>query len=233
MHAVGSVPGKTGFKMLVRQDGSTVGTVGGAGLEERVKALAQRALAEKRGDFARFDLATWKPEGLDSVCGGTVDVAIEVVLPVPHLLVAGGGHVGKAIADIAPRLDWRVTVVDDRPEYATRERFPDAEEVVLAGPEWFAKSDLGRYSHLYLLGYSWRVDTEILKHALPRFPGAVGVIGSKAKWVEMRAALARAGVDDALVARIASPIGLDIKAETPAEIAIAVLAEAIEKERTR
>lgn len=231
--AVGSVPGKAGFKMLVRGDGATVGTVGGAGLEERVKAMALRCLAEKRGDVGRFDLAAWRPGGLDSVCGGTVEVAIEVVLPVPHLLLAGGGHVGKAIADVARTLDWRVTVVDARPEYATRERFPDVAEVAAAGPEWFAAADLAPYSHLYVLGHSWRIDTEILKQALPRFPGTVGVIGSEAKWVQMRDALRKEGVADEALERVRSPIGLPIGAQTPAEIAVAVVAEIVQAEKAR
>lgn len=225
--AVGSVPGKVGSVMLVRADGLSEGTVGGAGLEEKVRAAALAALASGQGTIARFDLANWKPEGLDSVCGGTVEVAIDVVNPPPHLLLFGGGHCAKALADVCDVLGWRYAVVDERAEFASRERFPRATD--LAGgvdpAAWAAQADLSRFSHCYLLGHSHHVDTAILVAALPRFSGFFGVIGSKAKRVSMFERARKAGVDDALLARVKCPIGLDIGAESPAEIAVAVAGE--------
>src|SRR5688572_8144502 len=110
----GSVPGKVGSVMIVTRDGTARGTVGGAGLEEKVKAAARAALASGTGGLETFDLAKWKPDGLNSICGGTVTVSIIVHRPLPHILIYGGGHCGKALADMAAVLDWDVTVIDPR-----------------------------------------------------------------------------------------------------------------------
>src|SRR5688572_17575132 len=130
----GSVPGKIGSTMVVTADGKTRGTVGGAGLEEKVKAAALEALRGAKGGVRHYDLANWKPQGLNSVCGGSVDVSILVHRPVPHLLLFGGGHCGKALAQLADIVEWDVTVVDAREEYANHERFPNALKVHAGDP---------------------------------------------------------------------------------------------------
>ena len=224
----GSVPGKLGSTMVVKADGSTRGTVGGAGLEEKVKAAALDALRTGKGGLRHFDLAKWKPGGLNSICGGTVDVSVVVHRPLPHLLLFGGGHCGKALADIAPTLDWDVTVVDARPEYANKERFPDAVAAIAASPAaWVKGADLADYSHAYLLGHSWEIDVEILAALLSRFDGFVGAIGSAAKRHSIEAELRKRGVPDRHLARLVCPIGADVGAESPEEIAVAVAAEVV------
>ena len=223
----GSVPGKVGSAMLVLPDGSFEGTVGGAGLEEKVKKAALEALQRGRGDVLVFDLANWKPEGLDSVCGGTVHVAIDVVNPAPHLLLFGGGHCGLALAQVCDVLGWNYTVVDQRADFASAERFPRA-AATHGGADpagWAAKADLVPYSHAYLLGHSHHIDTAILAALLPRFAGIVGVIGSEAKKQSMFERVLKAGVAQEHLARVRCPIGLELGAETPAEIAVAVAAE--------
>jgi xanthine dehydrogenase accessory factor len=229
--AHGSVPGKAGATMLVHPDGSTEGTVGGAGLEERVRKAALACLAQGKGDLLTFDLANWKPQGLDSVCGGSVMVAIDVVAPPPHLLLIGGGHCAKALADVCDVLGWRYTVVDARAEFADAQRFPRAVATHGGMPpaEWAAKADLAPYSHLYLLGHDHHLDTATLVAALPRFQGKVGVIGSQAKRQSMFERARKAGIEDKDLARVRCPIGLDIGAETPAEIAVAVAAEVLQQ----
>lgn len=227
--ATGSVPGKVGSAMIVRADGAMEGTVGGAGLEERVRKAALDALDARKGTLLKYDLANWKPEGLDSVCGGTVEVAIDVVNPPPHLLLFGGGHCAKALTEICDALGWRYTVVDERAAFASAERFPRAAGTAggVDPAGWAAREELSRYTHCYLLGHSHHVDTAILLAALPRFAGTFGVIGSKAKRVSMFERARKAGLDDALLARVKCPIGIDIGAEAPAEIAVAVAAEII------
>jgi xanthine dehydrogenase accessory factor len=228
VQADGSVPGKLGSTMIVTEDGATRGTVGGAGLEERVKASALGALKTGKGSLQHYDLAKWKAQGLNSVCGGSVDVSILVHRPLPHLVLFGGGHCGKALADMGRLLDWDVTIVDVRAEYANRERFPEALDVHAIDPVAFAATaPLEDVSHVYLLGHSWEIDTSILAALLPRFDGFVGVIGSQAKRKAMFDELRRRGVPAERLSRVVCPIGVDIGSESPEEIAVAVAAEVI------
>lgn len=229
VHADGSVPGKVGSTMIVTPDGTTRGTVGGAGLEDRVRRAAAEALAGGgKGELLHYDLANWKEGGINSVCGGSVDVSVLVHRPVPHLLLVGGGHCAKALAAIADALEWDLTVVDARPEYADRERFPAAAEVVAAEPgAWLRETDLAPYTHAYLLGHSWESDTDALVELAPRFPRLLGIIGSAAKKRKMFEAARRRGVAQARLDRVVIPIGLDIGAESPEEIAVSVAAEVI------
>lgn len=228
VRSTGSVPGKVGATMLYRDDGTTAGTVGGAALEERVKALAADALVRRRGDLVHFDLQRWKEGGLPSLCGGSVDVAVEYVAAPPHLLLWGGGHVAQAIARLLPALEYDYSVADDRPEWITEERFPDAVARRCVAPSdlWkaFAPTE---FSHLYLLGYDAMKDLTVLRASLTTFPGYVGVISSHSKRVHMFAELRASGMSEAALARVHAPIGLTIGAESPAEIAVSVVGEII------
>ncbi len=225
---VGSVPGKVGASMLLRSDGSFVGTVGGAGLEERVKELARTAFAERTSDLYHFDLAAWKPGGLPSLCGGSVEVAVEYVPGRPNLLLWGGGHVAQALADLLGPLEYDYSVADDRPEWVGADRFPraDRREVVQPKEVWSVFAP-GEFSHLYLLGYDAAKDTELLADSLPRFRGYVGLISSAPKRTHIFAELRRRGLAPAEVERVRAPIGLPIGAESPAEIAVSIVAEIV------
>ncbi len=225
---VGSAPGKLGAAMIVRADGSTLGTIGGAALEERVKELAGEAMRRGAGDLYHFDLQAWKDGGLPSLCGGSVDVAIEFVAAKPHLLLWGGGHVAEAISRLLPALDCTYDVADDRPEWVGAERFPTAErrEVVEPSRLWEV-FDPVHVTHLYLLGYDALKDLEALRASLRRFPGRIGLIASAAKREHLFARLRDEGVERSVLARIRSPIGLPIGAESPAEIAVSVVAEIV------
>jgi xanthine dehydrogenase accessory factor len=234
VETVGSVPGKLGARMIVTADGRGLGTVGGAGLEEKVKVLARAALASGRGGLHRFELARQKPGGLDSICGGSVAIFIEIMNPRPHLVLFGGGHVGLAVARLCDLVEYRYTVVDDRPDYASRERFPRAVETVAGhAAEFFLRRDLTPYSHLYVLGYSHHEDEGTLVHALKSFPGRIGLIGSRSKRTDLRTRLVAQGIEEAVFdQRVICPIGLSIGAETPAEIAVAILGEVIQDFRS-
>lgn len=234
VETVGSVPGKLGARMVLTADGIQLGTVGGAGLEEKVKGLARAALSSGRGGLHRFDLARQKPGGLDSICGGSVSIFIEVMKPRPHLVLFGGGHVAHALGRLCDVLEYRYTVIDDRPEFSSRARFPNAVETVTGkAADFFTKSrDLTPYTHLYILGYSHHVDEETLAVALPRFAGPIGLIGSRLKRTDLGARVAARGVDPAAFeARVTCPIGLPIGGETPGEIAVAILGEVIRSYR--
>jgi xanthine dehydrogenase accessory factor len=220
----GSVPGKVGAKMIVERDGTPFGTVGGAGLEEKTKALARECLAKKKSGLFKFDLAYFRPGALDSLCGGSVEIQVEYMGAVPHVLICGGGHVGLEVTRLLEQLDYVYSVLDDRAEYAGRERFPKAHGLFAAKPEeFFPSADLGRYSHIIVLGYSHRVDTDILLHCCKRFTGYVGVISSKLKRREMFARVKERGATDAELARVEAPLGIPIGAESPAEIAVSIV----------
>jgi xanthine dehydrogenase accessory factor len=220
----GSVPGKVGAKMIVEKDGTPFGTVGGAGLEEKTKALAAECLGKKKSGQYKFDLAYFRPGALDSLCGGSVEILVEYMGAVPHVLICGGGHVGLEVARLLDQLEYVYSVVDDRPEYAGRERFVNAHGLFPARPEdFFPTADLSLYSHIIILGYSHRVDTDILHHCCKRFGGYVGVISSKLKRKEMFARVKERGVTDAELTRVEAPLGIAIGAETPAEIAVSIV----------
>jgi xanthine dehydrogenase accessory factor len=224
----GSVPGKLGASMIVRADGSTTGTVGGAALEERVKEFAARAFEARAGDLHHFDLQAWKPGGLPSLCGGSVDVAIEYVPARPHLLLWGGGHVSQALATLLPTLEYDYSVADDRPEWVGADRFTSAErrEVVAPSELWTA-FDPSSFTHLYVMGYDAQKDLEVLERSIGAFPNQIGLIASAAKREHMFAELRARGVAREALARVNSPVGLEIGAESPAEIAVAIVAELV------
>ena len=226
----GSVPGKVGARMIVHPDGSQHGTVGGAGLEVKVKRLALEAIGSRRSGTHRFDLARQKPGGLDSVCGGSAEVFVEYMAPRPHLLILGGGHVGLAVGRLCEQLEYAYSVGDVRAEIATEERFPGARGRFVLGPDQpFEKLDLSGYSHLILIGHNHHVDGEMVLAALQHgYEGSLGVIGSKRKRMEFRQRCAERGIEaEEFDRRVHCPIGLPIDAETPEEIAVAILAEII------
>jgi xanthine dehydrogenase accessory factor len=224
----GSVPGKPGAKLVVADDGAVFGTVGGAGLEEKVKGLCRLALESGKGGLHAFDLLYYKEGALDSLCGGSVKILVEYVARTPHLLIAGGGHCGLEIAKLCEGLGWFHSVLDDRAAYASRERFPAAKRAIHAGPDaFFAEEDLAPYSHVLLVGWSHKIDTDLLFHLAGKFPRWIGLIASKTKKAEMFRRLRARGIEAAALERIHAPVGLDIGAETPPEIAVSILAEII------
>ena len=226
--ATGSVPGKAGSKMIVLPDGTQFGTVGGAGLEQKVKALCLAAIGETKGGLSSFDLMYYKEGALDSLCGGSVQVFVEYMAPLPHLLIAGGGHCGLEIAKLCDQLGYFHTVLDDRAEFVSGERFPTARRTVRALPaDFFASEDLSAYSHVVLVGWSHKIDTDLLFHLVQKFPRWIGVISSKSKKREMFLRLKARGIAEEALGRVVAPVGLPIGAESPAEIAVSILAQII------
>jgi len=227
--AKGSVPGKQGVKMILLPDGTQYGTVGGAGLEEKVKGLCRKALEARRGGLAKFDLMYYKEGALDSLCGGSVQILVEYMAPVPHVLIAGGGHCGLEVAKLCDQLGYFYSVLDDRAEYCSKERFSGARRNLHATPEkFFAEEDLGPYSHVVLVGWSHKIDTELLFNLVQKFPRWIGAIASKTKKLEMFRRLKARGIPEEALERIVAPLGLPIGAETPAEIAVSILGQIIQ-----
>jgi len=226
--ATGSVPGKTGASMILQSDGSTLGTVGGAALEERIKELARTAFETRAGDLHHFDLQAWTPGGLPSLCGGSVEIAIEYVAAHPNLLLWGGGHVARALADLLPTLEYDFSVADDRPDWVGPDRFPQADRREVVPPDrLWERFDPPTFTHLYLLGYDAMKDLEVLASAIDRFPNSIGLIASASKREHMFAELRKRGIPREAIARVRSPVGIEIGAETPAEIAVSIIAELV------
>ncbi len=208
--------------------------MGGAGLEEKVKQACREAILTGKGSLQKFDLLVYREGGLDSLCGGSVEVLIEVLMPKPHILICGGGHVGLEVARLAGQLDYDTSVLDDRPEYASEDRFPDARRRFVAGPvEFFAKEDLSTFTHMILLGYSHQIDTDILSNAVRRFDRWIGVIASRTKKKLMFQKLKAEGLTEDQLSGVESPVGMEIGAESPAEIAVSILGSIIRDVKSR
>jgi xanthine dehydrogenase accessory factor len=224
----GSVPGKLGASMIVRVSGSFVGTVGGAALEEKVKELAGATFRTRVGDLHHFDLQVWKDGGLPSLCGGSVDIALEYVAARPNLLLWGGGHVAEALARLLPTLEFDYSVADDRADWVGAERFPEADRREIVPPErLWEVFDPTAFTHLYLLGYDAMKDLDVLHDAIGRFPNSIGLIASASKREHMFARLRERGISREQIARVRSPVGLPIGAQSPAEIAVSIVAEIV------
>ena len=234
--AQGSVPGKPGAHMAVTES-EVYGTVGGAGLEMKVMNHLREILETGEGRIETYQLqkeasgAAGTP--LNSLCGGILTVSMEVIQPMPHILLAGGGHCAQAIADASAPLGWSVSVLDARPEYASDELWPDAEECIASEPgEFLAREtteSLARFSHILLLGHDWAIDEALLIGLLERAEGRprIGCIGSKSKWKAFVKSALNSGITQDLLDTVICPIGVSIGAESPQEIAVAVLAQII------
>ena len=250
IEASGSVPGKPGARLALTLSGARFGTIGGAGLELKVEdALrgmlngGRQQVREKGGRVETFvlykDAKGEEVTPLDSLCGGRVTVAMEVMDPMPHVLIAGGGHVGRAVAIVCDTLGWSHSVFDVRAEYAEAERYPFASELHAGSVSGFLEGEdsdsLVRFSDVLLLGHDWAVDQEFLLGMLGRIEGGarprIGAIGSTVKWNAFREAAVDAGVSEEAVDSVRCPIGLDIGADSPEEIAVAVCAEIMSLEK--
>ena len=234
--AQGSVPGKPGAHMAVTES-EVYGTVGGAGLELKVMNHLREILETNEGRIETYQLQKEAGSGtgtpLNSLCGGILTVSMEVIQPMPHILLAGGGHCAQAIADASAPLGWSVSVLDVRPEYAAEELWPDAEECISSQPGDFLAREttesLARFSHILLLGHDWAIDEALLIGLLERTEGRprIGCIGSRSKWQAFEKSVLDSGLSQDLLETVICPIGVSIGAESPQEIAIAVLAQII------
>jgi xanthine dehydrogenase accessory factor len=225
----GSSPGKSGFKLLVAADGERVGTIGGGDAERQMIAQALEALADGRSRSVQYELSTRPGNLVKSLCGGTNEVFIEVFMPKPCLLLLGGGHVSRAVAELCAMLEYPYVVLDDRAEFAKREDFPGAQDVVCARGDYLARKDLPGFTHVVGLGYDAEFDLDGLIPALKQLPETVtfGTIGSRPKFSKMTELAKQRGINDDQWARVKCPVGIDIGAQTPAEIAVAIMAEVV------
>jgi xanthine dehydrogenase accessory factor len=224
----GSIPSFKTAKMLVRDDGSIVGTIGGGCVEADVWQAAREVMESEKPRTLKFDLNQDPRYDTGLVCGGTLEVFVEPVLPPALLYLFGAGHVATNLCRTAAPAGFDVIVTDDRSSYASTERFPAAREVhALDFDEAVQRLDPNESSYIVIVTRGHRDDMRILRWAVQTRARYIGMIGSKRKVIEVSKALQAEGLPARLFERVYSPIGLDIGAVTPEEIAVAITAELI------
>jgi xanthine dehydrogenase accessory factor len=214
--------------MLVFADGRTVGTIGGGCYESDAIGKAREAIANGQPALARYDLNDDFVQESGLICGGQMDVYIDPIAPAPRLFVIGAGHVGFHLARAAADAGFRIHVVDDREKFANAERFPMADAVVVEDiPAWLHRVELPASSYVVVVTRGHTHDFDALRALAARDLRYLGLIGSRAKVARVFDALQAEGLPVECLERVHAPIGLDIGAITPAEIAVSILAELI------
>lgn len=228
IHTEGSIPSYESSKLLIREDGSMVGTVGGGCVEAEVWAAAQEVMHDEKPRKLTFNLNSDPKYDNGLICGGTVDIFIEPVLAQPFCYIFGAGHVSKSLSKAATLAGFATVIVDDRAAFANRERFPEAAEIY-AGEYDQVMSELkpNEFSYLVIVTRGHKDDMRVLRWAVESPARYIGMIGSKRKLMAIAKELASEGVPVEKLARVYSPVGLDIGALTPEEIAISIVAEMV------
>ena len=228
----GSVPSFQSAKMLIRDDGSTLGSVGGGCVEAEVWTAAQDVMRDEKSKIMTFDLTDESMAESGLICGGKVEIFVEPILPTPKMLIFGAGHISTQVSKIATIAGFRTTVVDNRPVYANADRFPEAEAI---HSESFEKAfeeivpDENTYVIIVTRGH--QEDQNVLRWAVQTNARYIGMIGSKRKIRSIAEQLESEGISRERLERLYMPIGLDIGAVLPEEIAVAIVAEVIHVRR--
>jgi xanthine dehydrogenase accessory factor len=223
----GSTPRHVGSKMLVYPDGKFIGTVGGGELENRVLKAAHESIMNGSAVTLSYTMAD-PARGDPGVCGGTVEVFVEPILSPATILVIGAGHVGKAVVHLAKWLGFRVAVSDDRAEFCNPEATPGGDVYFPVEMGKLAEQlKINRRTYIVITSRGSGVDAAGLPPLLESDAAYIGVIGSKRRWLTTAKALKEKGVAEELIAKVHSPMGLELNAETPEEIAVSILAEVL------
>jgi xanthine dehydrogenase accessory factor len=227
--ANGSTPQRVGAKMLVYTDGRVVGTIGGGCYENESLWKAREALKTRKACTVRYELADDFAAESGLICGGQMEVFIEPIEPSPTVYIFGAGHVGQFVGRIAHEAGFRVNVIDDREKFANRERFPDAAEIIVDDiPSWLARTTLPSSAYAVIVTRGHRHDLDAMRALAMQNLRYLGLIGSRAKVKRIYDAIVEdASVPIERLENVHAPIGLDIGAVTPQEIAVAIVAELI------
>lgn len=229
----GSTPRDVGAKMIVCSDGNIFGTIGGSSVEAMVIEEARECLKTNKTMKVMHDLSDEEKSDTGMICGGKMEFFIEPVNSAAHLIIFGGGHVALPLAKIASMTGFIYSIVEDREEFVTQSRFPDAESLIQAAPDKiedkvkFVDSD-----YVAIVTRSHELDYQALKKVLVHPVKYIGLIASKVKKKQIFEQLTKEGHTEKELSQIHSPIGLDIAAQTPEEIAISIVAELIKVKNT-
>jgi xanthine dehydrogenase accessory factor len=224
----GSIPSFESAKMLVRDDGSIVGTIGGGCVEAEVWQAAKEIMQTEKPQTLTFNLNNNPKYDSGLVCGGTLEIFIEPVMPVSTLYVFGAGHIAWSLYKVARIAGFEIVIVDDRETYANRERFPEARDVYADEYEQvMAQLAPTESSYIVIVTRGHRDDMRVLRWAAETPARYIGMIGSQRKVIAIYKELEKEGIAAEKLARVYAPVGVDIGAITPEEIAVAIVAELI------
>jgi len=227
VHTNGSIPSYESSRMLVREDGSIIGTIGGGCVEAEVWAAAKEVMQAEQPRKMTFNLNQDATYDSGLICGGTLEIFVEPILPQPLLYIFGGGHISSAVARIAVAAGFSVNVADDREAFSNTERFPMADKLYTTYEDAFAKIVPNPSSYLLIVTRGHRDDMRVLAWAVRTEARYIGMIGSKRKVLSVYKALEKEGYLSEEFERVHAPVGLDIGALTPEEIAVSITAELI------
>jgi len=224
----GSTPQKESAKMLIKTDGSIIGSVGGGCVEGQVWEEAKNVIKNGKPKILHFDL-TSEEIALDGLaCGGKMEVLIEPILPIPIMFIFGAGHISLPLSKIAKLTGFKVVIVDDRDSFANKERFPEADEIIVENFESvFSKLRINDSSYLVIVTRGHLFDERVLELSIKTNAKYVGMIGSKRKIKTIFTNLKSRGATQKQLEKVHTPIGIPIRAETPEEIAVSIMAEVI------
>jgi len=224
----GSIPSFESAKLLVREDGSMVGTIGGGCVEAEVWNAAREVMETEKSKHMSFNLGQDAAYDNGLICGGQLDVFVEPVIPPPHAIIFGAGHISKSLSRVASLAGFSTTIVDNRETFANRERFPEAGEIFAAEyEEVFPKLTINESTYLIIVTRGHRDDMRVLRWAVNTPARYIAMIGSKRKTISVVHELEKEGIPREAFEKVFAPMGLEIGAEMPEEIAISVVAEMI------
>lgn len=227
VHTNGSIPSYESSRMLVRDDGTIVGTIGGGCVEAEVWAAAKEVMQAEQPRKMTFNLNQDAAYDAGLICGGTLEIFVEPILPHPLLYIFGGGHISSAVARVASASGFSISVADDREAFSNTERFPMAEKLYTTYEDAFAQIVPNASSYLLIVTRGHRDDMRVLAWAVRTDARYIGMIGSKRKVLSVYKALEKEGYSPEEFERVHAPVGLDIGALTPEEIAVSITAELI------
>jgi xanthine dehydrogenase accessory factor len=227
VHTNGSIPSYESSRMLVRDDGTIAGTIGGGCVEAEVWAAAKEVINAEQPRKMTFNLNHEAEYDAGLICGGTLEVFVEPILPQPTLYVFGAGHVSTAVSRIAHQAGFAIAVIDDREAFANAERFPMASEIHTSFEDSFEKIQPNSSSYLLIVTRGHKDDMRVLAWALTTDARYMGMIGSKRKVLSVYKALEKEGFAPEKFERVHAPVGLEIGALSPEEIAVSIVAELI------
>jgi xanthine dehydrogenase accessory factor len=224
----GSIPSFESAKLLVREDGSMVGTIGGGCVEAEVWNAAREVIATEKPRHMNFSLGQDAAYDNGLICGGQLDVFVEPVVPQPSTFIFGAGHISKSLSKVADMAGFRTVVIDDREMFANRDRFPEADEIFADEYETiFPKLPINEMSYIVIVTRGHRDDMRVLQWAVSTSARYIAMIGSKRKVINVVRELQKEGLPASAFERLFAPMGFEIGAVTPEEIAVSVVAEMI------
>jgi xanthine dehydrogenase accessory factor len=227
VHTNGSIPSFESSRMLVREDGTIAGTIGGGCVEAEVWAAAKDVMKGELPRKMTFNLNNEAAYDSGLICGGTLEVFVEPILPQPRLFIFGAGHISTAVAKVASLAGFWIGIVDDRETFANLERFPMAGEIHTSFEDAFAKIRPNASSYLVIVTRGHKDDMRVLEWAVGTSARYIGMIGSRRKVISVYKALEKTGIPAEKLESVFAPVGLEIGALTPEEIAVSITAELI------